>query len=202
MFCVLIKNNEIAHFITSANWLGILLIGGNAFLWTLRTTLLKQLPINFRCIYSIVFNLLHYILLAPSYSLPRFCLLHNWVNRLALVFCSIAHPNWFTFCSFARHFQCGYFMWIVFSVIARAHTHTHTRKPIRSHSYRAIDNTISLHMLHLFCICRLLQFIRVCIIIPYHTDLINLFCAYGFCMCSAFSQENHKHREHCRCSNG
>lgn len=150
MFCVLIKNNEIAHFITSANWLGILLIGGNAFLWTLPTTLLKQLPINFRFIYSIVFNLLHYILLAPSYSLPRFCLLHNWVYRLALVFCTIAHPNWFTFCSFARHFQCGYFMWIVFSVIARAHTHTHTLANPFAHIRTGPLTTLS-H--YICCIC-------------------------------------------------
>lgn len=38
---------------------------------------------------------------------------------LDLVQCvSIAYSNWFTFCSFARHFQCGCFIWIVLSVIA------------------------------------------------------------------------------------
>lgn len=86
----------------------------------------------------------------PSYSLPRFCLLHNWVNRLALVFCTIAHPNWFTFCSFARHFQCGYFMWIVFSVIARAHTHTHTLANPFAHIRTEPLTTLS-H--YICCIC-------------------------------------------------
>lgn len=147
MFCVLIKNNEIAHFITSAIHFEIQLIGANGFCnqnaYLQRNSSQRQaISIDF-----VRFGTTLEFLFSSAYMCKSFDLtlsLHFLLLSLFFSF-SMAHPNWLRFCSFARHFQCGCFIWIVLCLLLHTHTDIH-----RFTTYAAVVLHMSFFFLYLF----------------------------------------------------
>lgn len=150
MFCVLIKNNEIAHFITSAIHL--------EFCW------LVPMGFDIQCIFT-------KLLKATSNRFCRSCHLalsffissldYGWMNVYVqtypslyagisrshcLLILSIAQSNWLTFCSFARHFQCGCFIRAVCCL-----------------SFHNAQCTMHYMCWHLFCICPHFSCVCACV---------------------------------------